>query len=135
MAPAGEPTYDGPSQRPRRGQFGNDVMAKKFDGLRKKMSPDRQARNEAEAKRMLAGLAPEVSHTITILRTDGCRGAPEAERLARSLGASRRDVTVEVVLVADGEQAVALGFRGSPTVLVDGMDVEPSPEIPLGSMA
>jgi protein-disulfide isomerase len=74
-------------------------------------------------------------HTITILRTEGCLGAPEAEKLARSLAAARRDVTVEVVLVADEEQAVALGFRGSPTVLVNGEDVEPSPEIPLGTMA
>ena len=51
-------------------------------------------------------------HTITILHTKGCRGAPEAEKLARSLAASRRDVTVEVVLVADHEQAVALGALG-----------------------
>jgi hypothetical protein len=44
-------------------------------------------------------------------------------------------VTVEVVLVADEEKAVALGFRGSPTMLVDGVDVEPGSEIPLGPMA
>ena len=67
---------------------------------------------------------------------DGVRvGAPEAEKLARSLAASRSDVKVEALLVADETQAVALGFRGSPTVLVDGEDVEPASAIPLGSMA
>jgi hypothetical protein len=34
MAPLGEPTYDGPSERPKQGQVGKDVMAKKFDELR-----------------------------------------------------------------------------------------------------
>ena len=76
-----------------------------------------------------------MSHTITVLHTEGCLGAPEAEKLARSLAASRGDVTVEVVLVEDEEQAVALGFRGSPTVLVDGVDIEPDSVIPLGAMA
>ena len=74
------------------------------------------------------------AHTITILHTEGCLGAPEAEKLARSLAASRGDVTVDVVLIEDKTQAVALGFRGSPTVLVDGVDIEPASEIPLGSM-
>jgi len=32
------------------------------------MSPERQERSKAEASRMLAGLTPEVSHTITILQ-------------------------------------------------------------------
>jgi hypothetical protein len=76
-----------------------------------------------------------MSHTITILHTEGCLGAPDAEKVARSLAASGDGVEVEVVLVEDEEQAVALGFRGSPTVLVDGVDVEPESEIPLGSMA
>jgi hypothetical protein len=99
------------------------------------MSPERRKRSEAEANRMLAELSPRVLHTTTILHTEGCLGAPMAEKLARSLAASRGDVTVEVVLVADDEQAVALGFRGSPTVLVDGEDIEPDSGIPLGAMA
>jgi hypothetical protein len=110
-------------------------MTKKFDELRQKMSPERQKRSEAEANRMLAGLTAEVSHTITILHTEGCLGAPEAEKLARSLAASRDDIKVEVVLVEHEEQAVALLFRGSPTVLIDGVDIEADSEIPLGSMA
>jgi hypothetical protein len=44
-------------------------------------------------------------------------------------------VAVEVVLVADEEQAATLGFRGSPTVLIDGEDIEPGSGIPLGTMA
>jgi hypothetical protein len=75
-------------------------------------------------------------HAITILYTAGCHGAPEAEQLVRSLAAGRDDITVEVVLVADDKhQAAALGFRGSPTVLIDGVDIEPDSGIPLGTMA
>jgi hypothetical protein len=73
-----------------------------------------------------------MSHTITILHTEGCLRGPEAEKVARSLATSRHDIKVEVVLIEDEAQAVPLGFRGSPTVLIDGVDIEPDSEIPLG---
>jgi len=111
------------------------TMAKKFDELRQKMSPERQRRSEAKANRILAGLTAGASHTITILHTEGCLGAPEAEKLARSLAVDHDHITVEVMRVADQHQAAALGFRGSPTVLIDGEDIEPDSGIPLGTMA
>jgi hypothetical protein len=41
---------------------------------------------------------------------------------ALALGAS-----LETVTILDAEEAEQRGFRGSPTVLVDGQDVEPAP--------
>jgi len=43
------------------------------------------------------------------------------------------------VLVADsvveaGSDAVTTTFRGSPTVLIDGGDIDPDPQTPIGSM-
>ena len=73
-------------------------------------------------------------HTITILHAPGCTGAPKAIEEARALASEREDVTVEEVRVTDTATALALGLRGSPTVLVDGADLEPETEMPLGSM-
>jgi hypothetical protein len=47
------------------------------------------------------------------------------ERLARQL---RIEPEIELVEVADPEAAVALRFLGSPTVRVNGVDVEPGAE-------
>jgi hypothetical protein len=38
------------------------------------------------------------------------------------------------VVIEDEATGVARGFRGSPTVQVDGVDLEPETEIPPGSM-
>ncbi|MBE0418281.1 MAG: hypothetical protein IBX63_10995 [Coriobacteriia bacterium] len=73
-------------------------------------------------------------HTITIVHTAGCAGAEGTARVAGALAASRGDVTVDLVLVEDEAQALALGFRGSPTVLVDGADIEAEPQSPVGTM-
>lgn len=47
-----------------------------------------------------------------------------------SLGADPNAVTYEQVTTA--EQAEALGFRGSPTILVDGIDPFADPDAPAG---
>lgn len=47
---------------------------------------------------------------------------------------SHDDVTVEDVLIEDPGAAASLGFRGSPTVLIDGADIEPNSPTPVGSM-
>jgi len=94
-------------------------------------TPDRDAEPRLpEATRRKA----EIGHTITILHTDGCEGAAATEPLARALAAARGDVTVETVLIEHEAQALELGFRGSPTVLVDGRDLEAEPRTPLGAM-
>ncbi|MDQ3381371.1 MAG: thioredoxin family protein [Actinomycetota bacterium] len=66
---------------------------------------------------------------VQILYFEGCpnHGPARAlvERLARQL---RIDPEIELVEVADPDDAVALRFLGSPTVRVDGVDVEPGAE-------
>jgi hypothetical protein len=63
---------------------------------------------------------------VEILYFEGCPNHEPAralvERLAREL---RVEPEIELVEVADPEAAVALRFLGSPTVRVDGVDVEP----------
>lgn len=55
-----------------------------------------------------------------------CPATPGTTRLVESVG---RDmgilIAVEQVLVENPEQAEALAFLGSPTVQVDGRDIEP----------
>jgi hypothetical protein len=71
---------------------------------------------------------------ITILHVEGCSGAVEARAVVSELAAARADVRVIEVLIENEEDAFARSFRGSPTVLVNGRDVEADPQIPLGSM-
>ena len=73
-------------------------------------------------------------HTITVLHVPGCAGGKASLDLAARIAAGREDVRVEDVLVEDEADAVARGFRGSPTVLVDGTDVETEPATPIGAM-
>jgi hypothetical protein len=66
---------------------------------------------------------------VEILYFDGCpnHGPARAlvERVAREL---RVEPEIELVEVADPEAAVKLRFLGSPTVRVNGADVEPGAE-------
>jgi hypothetical protein len=66
---------------------------------------------------------------VQILYFEGCPNHEPAralvERLAREL---RVAPEIELVEVADPDAAVALRFLGSPTVRVDGVDVEPGAE-------
>jgi hypothetical protein len=66
---------------------------------------------------------------VEILYFDGCPNHEPAralvERLAGQLGV---EPEIELVEVADPDTAAALRFLGSPTVRVDGLDVEPGAE-------
>jgi hypothetical protein len=66
---------------------------------------------------------------VEILFFEGCPNHVPAravvERLARQLHV---EPEIELVEVADPEAAVALRFLGSPTVRVNGVDVEPGAE-------
>jgi len=73
-------------------------------------------------------------HTITVLHVPGCTGGATALAIASGIAQARDDVSVGEVVIEDEATAVARGFRGSPTVLVDGRDLEPETEIPPGSM-
>lgn len=68
---------------------------------------------------------------LTLQYFDGC---PNWETTAAHLQdiAERRQVEVEYQLIDDQESAEAHGFRGSPTVLIDGVDPFADPEAPVG---
>jgi hypothetical protein len=62
---------------------------------------------------------------IELLYWDGCPSYPEAlELLENVLAQSGVDAQVEVHEVLSHEEAQALRFPGSPTILVDGRDVD-----------
>lgn len=66
------------------------------------------------------------ARTVEILFFEGCpnheRAAEAVRDLAREIGVP---VDVTMVEVHDAEEARRLGFLGSPTVRIDGLDVEP----------
>jgi hypothetical protein len=55
----------------------------------------------------------------------GCPSYPEAEALLRAvLAAEEIDAEIESIEVRTQEDAEALGFVGSPTIRIDGRDVD-----------
>jgi hypothetical protein len=65
---------------------------------------------------------------------DGCPHWRAADRVLRAAleRGGHRDVAVRYVQVGTPEQAEALGFRGSPTLLVDGRDLFDDPATTVG---
>ncbi len=62
---------------------------------------------------------------VEVLMTEGCPHAEPAVALVKEvLGRLVPEVTPTVRMVRDQDQALALGFPGSPTVRVDGLDIE-----------
>jgi hypothetical protein len=69
------------------------------------------------------------STEIEILYFDGCPNLASAvELVERSIRSTGTDPVVELVEIADEEAARGHGFPGSPTIRVDGTDVEPGAE-------
>lgn len=57
----------------------------------------------------------------------GCPSHKQAlERLKKVLGDSGVEAVIEIVEVESWQQAAGLGFIGSPTILVDGRDIDPT---------
>jgi hypothetical protein len=71
---------------------------------------------------------------VTLMYFEGCPNWQVAdERLQDALArAGRQDVRVERRLIGTPEEAAAAGFRGSPTVLIDGRDPFADPDTPVG---
>ena len=64
---------------------------------------------------------------IELLYVDGCPNVtPTVERLKRVLAESGVSDPLTLTRVDDHESAQALGFLGSPTVRINGIDIEPS---------
>jgi hypothetical protein len=64
---------------------------------------------------------------VEFLYWDGCPSHPEALALLEDvLAANGTDASVEMREVKTQEEAEALAFPGSPTIRVDGRDVDPA---------
>ena len=64
---------------------------------------------------------------LTILHVEGCPSLDPLVEALKGLVGARTDVTLTTVVVESELQATRLGFHGSPTILVDGVDPFPSP--------
>ncbi|MCW2671965.1 MAG: thioredoxin family protein [Frankiales bacterium] len=70
---------------------------------------------------------------VRLLYFDGCPNWREADqRLHQAMRQAGVATTVERVIVSSPEDAERLSFRGSPTVLVDGVDPFADPTAPVG---
>ena len=66
-----------------------------------------------------------MSRRVELLFWEGCPSHPEALALLREVMAEAGiDAAVEMREVRTEAEAAALGFPGSPTILVDGRDVD-----------
>jgi hypothetical protein len=66
--------------------------------------------------------------TVQVQMSPGCsHGRKTVDLVRKVLSEFAPDARVETVTVATMADAERLGFRGSPTVLIDGTDIEPGP--------
>jgi hypothetical protein len=70
--------------------------------------------------------------TIELLYFDGCPGVAGTRAMVERV-AAERGARVVLVDVRRTPGAIEQGFLGSPTVLVDGRDIDPSAPEPSGS--
>lgn len=64
---------------------------------------------------------------IIVLYTEGCPATAETIRLIEDVAASTdTPIQLERILVKSPEQALEQRFMGSPTVQVNGLDVDPA---------
>lgn len=65
---------------------------------------------------------------VELLYFDDCPNWMETDRHLRELTRDRADITLHRVLVETDNEAQRLGFHGSPSVLIDGVDAFPIAE-------
>lgn len=69
---------------------------------------------------------------ITVLRIENCPNAESLIAELKDLIRDRSDVTLETLVIHSEEEGRQLGFHGSPTILIEGKDPFPAPEVPVG---
>ena len=70
---------------------------------------------------------------IQVLMSPGCgHGARTVALVAEVVRLHALDAEVETVLVDSAADAARLAFPGSPTVRVDGVDIDPAPPANVG---
>jgi len=75
-----------------------------------------------------------MKHTISVLHLQGCGGARALLDIAFHIAEVRADVSVEDVVIADWAEGATKGLRGSPTVLIDGHNLESDSQTPIGAV-
>ncbi|MGB6063306.1 MAG: hypothetical protein WBG50_00760 [Desulfomonilaceae bacterium] len=64
---------------------------------------------------------------IRILYSEGCAGTPPTVEMVKNIAQELNiPINIETVIVETEEQALELRFLGSPTVQIEGVDIEPS---------
>ena len=64
---------------------------------------------------------------VKLLFTAGCPATPETlELVQEAAGSTRIPIKLAKILIESPEQALALKFLGSPTVQINGLDVDPA---------
>jgi len=64
---------------------------------------------------------------VRILYTEGCANTPQTvQRVQQVAGDLGIDIQIHKVLVTSQEQANELRFLGSPTVQINGLDIDPA---------
>ena len=69
---------------------------------------------------------------VTILHTEDCPNLVPLLAELQSLIGDRADITLTTMAIRSGDEALPLGFHGSPTILIDGTDPFPAPPEPVG---
>lgn len=69
---------------------------------------------------------------ITLQYFDGCPNWTVAATRLAEIAQDQPDLTVKRLLVESVEQAEAIGFRGSPSLVVNGADLFPDPNATVG---
>lgn len=69
---------------------------------------------------------------VTLLYFEGCPHWKQADAHLRELATEISDLKIVRRLVDTPEEADRVGFRGSPSVLVGGVDAFSDPDAPLG---
>lgn len=69
---------------------------------------------------------------VTLQYFDGCPNWKTAEKHLHKLVAEGWDLTVRRQRIEDHQTAEQCGFRGSPTVLIDGVDPFADKDAPIG---
>lgn len=69
---------------------------------------------------------------VTLLYFHDCPHWMNADEHLRTLEAEHREMVIERRIVNTAEDAVATSFRGSPSIIIDGIDPFADPEDPVG---
>jgi len=69
---------------------------------------------------------------VTLQYFNGCPNWKETEAHLETLKAEGVDVELDRQLIETPEAAERFGFRGSPTVIIDGIDPFTDPDAPVG---